>query len=206
MARRTKEDALKTRETILDAAIDLFASKGVSSTTLANIASQAGVTRGAVYWHFSNKEELVESLRDMVLEPFKTKQAALDDPDLDDPMGLLFDTQLLFFKNLQKNKKLIKILKIFLIKYENSGDLEQVFVEKASCHLHKIEKLEAFLKKAIDKKQLPETFDTRMGAIAIISFIDGLIHNYILFPDTLSCKTEIPKLLRGLFNMLRTGL
>lgn len=206
MARRTKEDALKTRESIIDAAIELFASKGVSSTTLANIATKAGVTRGAVYWHFSNKDALIEALKDMVLEPFKVKQAILDDPDLDDPMGLLFETQLSFFENLEKNKRVVKILKIFLIKYENSGDMEQVFVEKASCHLHKIERLETFLAKAIDKGQLPADFNTRMGAIAIISFIDGLIHNYILFPNTLSCKREIPQLLKGLSTMLENGM
>lgn len=205
MARKTKEDALKTREAIIDAAIDLFASKGVSSTTLANIASKAGVTRGAVYWHFSNKDDLLDALRDMILEPFKQIEAKLDGQDLDNPIELLFQNQLSFFKHLQQNKRVVKIFKVFLLKFENSGDLDQVFVHKATCHMEKIEKIEAFLKKSVEKKQLPNDFDTRMGAIATISFIDGLIHNYLLFPDTLSCENEIPRLLQGFYKKLATG-
>lgn len=205
MARRTKEDALKTREAIIDAAIDLFAGKGVSSTTLANIASKAGVTRGAVYWHFSNKDALIDALRDMVLEPFKKLEAMLDAPDLENPIDLLYENQLSFFRHLQENKRVVKILTIFLMKFENSGDLDEIFIHKASCHLQKIEKVEVFLKRSVEKKQLPDDFNTRMGAIAVISFIDGLIHNFILFPETLSCDREIPKLLKGLYTMLHSG-
>jgi AcrR family transcriptional regulator len=45
MARRTKEDALATRDSILDAAEQLFVKQGVSGTTLQHIATAAGVTR-----------------------------------------------------------------------------------------------------------------------------------------------------------------
>ena len=47
--RRTKEDAQQTRESLLDAAECLFAERGVSRTSLQDIAKAAGVTRGAVY-------------------------------------------------------------------------------------------------------------------------------------------------------------
>ena len=50
--RRTKEDAQLTREVLLDAAEVLFAQRGVSRTSLQEIAKAAGMTRGAVYWHF----------------------------------------------------------------------------------------------------------------------------------------------------------
>ena len=62
MARRTKDDALKTRQMLLDAAIEQFAQRGVSSTTLTDIADAAGVTRGAVYWHFASKSELFNAM------------------------------------------------------------------------------------------------------------------------------------------------
>lgn len=62
MARKTKKDAEKTRQSILDAAFDLFATKGYTRTTLNEIASVAGVTRGAVYWHFRDKVDLFMAL------------------------------------------------------------------------------------------------------------------------------------------------
>jgi TetR/AcrR family acrAB operon transcriptional repressor len=54
MARKTKEEAQETRNAILDAAELVFQEHGVSHTSLAEIAAAAGVTRGAVYWHFAN--------------------------------------------------------------------------------------------------------------------------------------------------------
>lgn len=60
--RRTKEEAAETRESIVAAAIRVFAEKGFSGASLSDIAADAGVTRGAIYWHFKNKEMLFDEL------------------------------------------------------------------------------------------------------------------------------------------------
>lgn len=62
MARKTKEDALRTRQLLIESAIQQFAQRGVTNTTLTDIADAAGVTRGAVYWHFSSKAELFNEM------------------------------------------------------------------------------------------------------------------------------------------------
>ena len=49
MVRRTKEEAQETRSQILEAAEKAFYERGVARTTLADIATLAGVTRGAIY-------------------------------------------------------------------------------------------------------------------------------------------------------------
>jgi hypothetical protein len=64
MARKTKEEADKTRHLLLDAAEHLFWEQGVSKTTLASIAEYAGLTRGAIYWHFDNKADLFNAMCD----------------------------------------------------------------------------------------------------------------------------------------------
>lgn len=64
MARRTKEEAEETRESLLRAALDLFSEKGYSRTTFNDIAKRIGMTRGAVYWHFENKAALLAELID----------------------------------------------------------------------------------------------------------------------------------------------
>jgi TetR/AcrR family acrAB operon transcriptional repressor len=64
MARKTKEDAQATRESVLIAALDLFSEKGYSRTTFADIAKKIGMTRGAVYWHFDNKPALLAAMVD----------------------------------------------------------------------------------------------------------------------------------------------
>ncbi|KZR31411.1 MULTISPECIES: TetR family transcriptional regulator [Enterobacter] len=62
MARKKKEEAQKTRQQLIEAAIGLFATRGVANTTLTDIADAAQLTRGAVYWHFSSKAEIFNAI------------------------------------------------------------------------------------------------------------------------------------------------
>ena len=67
MARKTKEEALRTRQLLIESAIQQFALRGVTNTTLTDIADAAGVTRGAVYWHSlvaENEQEPLNALRE----------------------------------------------------------------------------------------------------------------------------------------------
>ncbi len=78
MARRTKEQALATRSALLDAAEQLFLQQGVSRTTLQDVALAAGVTRGAVYWHFADKGALFNAMLERVLLPLETADALFE--------------------------------------------------------------------------------------------------------------------------------
>lgn len=69
MARRTKAEAEATRESILDAAEQVFMDKGVAKASLEEIARAAGVTRGAVYWHFRNKQDILDAMLERVRAP-----------------------------------------------------------------------------------------------------------------------------------------
>lgn len=60
--KKTKEEALETRNAILESALDTFYEKGYSRTTFDEIAKRIGFTKGAVYWHFRNKPDLVTAL------------------------------------------------------------------------------------------------------------------------------------------------
>ncbi|MFB9868950.1 TetR family transcriptional regulator [Vreelandella sulfidaeris] len=66
---RRKADAERTQETILNAAETTFLTQGVSRTTLAHIAQAAGVSRGAIYWHFEDKAALFDALLERVRIP-----------------------------------------------------------------------------------------------------------------------------------------
>lgn len=70
MVRKTKEEAELTRRHILDAARRVFLEYGVARTTLERVAAAAGVTRGAVYWHFRNKTDLFFAMREQATLPF----------------------------------------------------------------------------------------------------------------------------------------
>jgi TetR/AcrR family acrAB operon transcriptional repressor len=62
MARRTKEEAAETRQQIIENAIAVFSRKGYSHTTFVDIAKHIGLSKGAVYWHFKTKTDLLVAL------------------------------------------------------------------------------------------------------------------------------------------------
>lgn len=59
-----REDVSDTRQRILEAAARVFARKGYAGASLDEIAADAGMTKGAIYWHFRNKQDLFFALVD----------------------------------------------------------------------------------------------------------------------------------------------
>ncbi|MFI9624448.1 ScbR family autoregulator-binding transcription factor [Streptomyces sp. NPDC052042] len=60
--------AIQTRRSILVAAAAVFDERGYSSATISEILSRAGVTKGALYFHFSSKEDLALGVMDVQLD------------------------------------------------------------------------------------------------------------------------------------------
>ena len=90
MARRTKEEAERTRTRIMASALALFAKKGYDRTTFNDIAARLNLTKGAVYWHFESKEALLMALLDEMLAKFRRQIAALLPPGETSFEGLSF--------------------------------------------------------------------------------------------------------------------
>ena len=74
--RRTKAEAEQTRHDILKAALILFDEQGYVQTNLSDIARKAEVTRGAIYWHFDNKEQIVAALAQAQFDDLMRQNAA----------------------------------------------------------------------------------------------------------------------------------
>jgi AcrR family transcriptional regulator len=64
-----------TQERILAAASELFLAKGYGSTTIAQVAARAEVSRATVFWHFSDKESLFRECFNRICEPFRVSLA-----------------------------------------------------------------------------------------------------------------------------------
>jgi TetR/AcrR family acrAB operon transcriptional repressor len=86
MARRSKEDALATRNSLLDAAERVFLAQGVAGTSLNDIAAAAGTTRGAIYWHFKDKADLFNAMMDRVAMPLQSALSLVDARPGEDPL------------------------------------------------------------------------------------------------------------------------
>lgn len=123
--RRTKQEAAETREAILDAAEAVFFERGVSQTSLNQIAAAAGVTRGAIYWHFSNKSDLFRAMCDrahLPQEEFFRAQALLQVPS---PLRHLRDFTVETFERFQNDERAKRVLTIILLRCEYVGEMEE---------------------------------------------------------------------------------
>jgi TetR/AcrR family transcriptional regulator, acrAB operon repressor len=89
MVRRSKEDALATRNSLLDAAERVFLEQGVAGTSLNDIAVAAGTTRGAIYWHFKDKADLFNAMMDRVAMPLQRALSLVDPSPEADPLPSL---------------------------------------------------------------------------------------------------------------------
>jgi AcrR family transcriptional regulator len=93
-----QDRAERTRNAILDAAAEVFDERGFNGASLSDILSKAGVTKGALYFHFSSKEELAQAIIE--------EQWAVDLPyvDFDNPgLQTLIDMSHAFGHNLWTN-------------------------------------------------------------------------------------------------------
>ena len=82
MPRKTKEEAEKTRARIMASALSLFVKKGYEHTTFTDIAARLKMTKGAVYWHFETKEDLLVALVREMIEKFQRQLGELPERDL----------------------------------------------------------------------------------------------------------------------------
>ena len=79
----------ETRQRIQEAAKELFVAKGVQSTSLQDIADRLGVTKPALYYHFSSREELVRSIVAPLIDDGERFIAEREATRANDPRALL---------------------------------------------------------------------------------------------------------------------
>ncbi|HEX4855855.1 MAG TPA: TetR family transcriptional regulator [Limnobacter sp.] len=182
MVRKTKEEAQETRNLILDTAEAVFSEKGVSRTTLNDIAKAAGLTRGAIYWHFKNKADLFDAMLQRVILPMDEFIATSDSALQQQPLALLRDRSMHVVRHLAENPRTQRVFDIVMHKTEMVDDM----LPMRDRHLETIQgclqKIEVDFRTAVEKGDLPPTVNPRQAAIGLHSLIDGLFGNYVLSP------------------------
>src|SRR5688500_2286357 len=123
MVRRTKEAALATREALIDAAERVFRREGVSRTSLAEIAAEAGVTRGASYWHFRDKSELLDAMCARTVLPLDAAFARAAEAARCDPLGTIRGLAVDALTQLARDGRTHAVFEILFHKCELVGEL-----------------------------------------------------------------------------------
>ncbi|KPG89506.1 TetR family transcriptional regulator [Pseudomonas sp. RIT-PI-q] len=203
MVRRTKEEAQETRSQILEAAEKAFYERGVARTTLADIATLAGVTRGAIYWHFSNKADLVQAMLDTLQEPLDEMAKASESEDELDPLGCMRKLLIHLFHQVALDPKTRRINEILFHKCEFTDEMCDLRQQRREVSLECNVRIALALTNAVNRGQLPENLDTARAAIAIHAYIDGTLYQWLLAPDSFELHTEAERLVDTGLDMLR---
>src|SRR3989344_4758093 len=167
MVRGTKEEAQEARSQILDAAEQAFYERGVARTTLADIAALAGVTRGAIYWHFSNKSDLLQALLDPLHEPLDELAKASESEDEVDPLGCLRLLLIKLFKQVELDAKIRRINEILIHKCEFTDAMCGLRQQRQSAYLSCNGRIELSLGNAVHRGQLPANLHIPRAVISL---------------------------------------
>ena len=203
MARSTKEEALETRNRILDAAEDVFHANGVSRTSLAHVAEAAKVSRGAIYWHFKNKGDLFDAMCERVRLPMEDMAAAGKDVREADPLQQLRKTILFVLHEVRHNPHSRKVLGIVFHKCEFVEAAGPIIERQQDVFLRGRADLETILRNAVARAQLPSDLDTALAAIMLQAQIDGLINISLFTPDSADFDAHAERMVDAAIEMLR---
>lgn len=180
MARKTKEEAQETRHAILDAAELVFQENGVSHTSLAEIATAAGVTRGAIYWHFRNKADLFDAMIQRVFDPLEAKLAELQADDLENPLDTLRAIAVYFLDRVAADPRYLRVLEIAWHKCEYVGEMATIRDNHLECGNQYLALNEAAFRLARERGYVPPEVDPRTAAVGLMAVVDGLVVNWTL--------------------------
>ena len=179
MVRRTQDEAAETRNSILDAAERVFSKRGVAHTSLEDIAKAAGVTRGAIYWHFRNKNELFSAMVNRVSLPIEEMVAKTIGEDGDNPLVLLRKAAVDALKRTATDAQCQRVFDIVTHKCEYLEDLADVKERISHIRCGCVERTEAAMRKAVKLGFLPDDLDPHLAAVGLDAMIYGLIANWL---------------------------
>ena len=202
MVRRTKEEAQATRKLILDTAEVVFHERGVARTSLNEIAQAAGLTRGAIYWHFKDKADLFNAMMERVTLPLEQTAHRSDDASLDDPLAYMRAAFLHALHLTATDPQVRRVFEIATHKVEYVDELKGVrdrhLAIRDECLLHAQRGVTLAMRRGL----LPRRIPARAAALGMHALIDGLIQNWMLDPDAF----DLERVGRQVFDAYLAGL
>lgn len=196
MARCTKEEALATRESLLDAAEAVFAEKGVSRTSLHDIAQAAGVSRGAIYWHFKNKADLFNAMMERITLPMETTLHQIGhNPDLD-PLEELLGAILDAIQKIASDDRTRRVFEVATLKVEYVDELLAVKSRQVKCQADAVFQMQRSLADACAYRTTVLPMPSLVASQGLHALVVGLINSWLLAPEAFELEVTAEMAIR----------
>ncbi|MBY6064540.1 TetR family transcriptional regulator [Pseudidiomarina sediminum] len=203
MVRRTKADALTTRSELLNAAERLFSERGVSNTSMMQVAEAAGVTRGAIYHHFENKLDLIYALMERVSLPIDEMRQELRQQLSDKPLAQIRERCLDITKRVQDDPHMRLLANILCHKCEYVEDTLPIHLRHLNGRNECIDETVRLLQLAQEQGDVAADVDPRLAIIGLFALIDGLLYNWLLDTEFFDLTAAAQKALDHYLNGIR---
>jgi TetR/AcrR family transcriptional regulator, acrAB operon repressor len=205
MVRKTKEDTEQTYNTLLDAAEMVFKEKGVATATLNDIAKAAGMTRGAIYWHFKDKSELVHAMCERATLPMEAMFNEITAVAGDDPLGSIHKLTVHALTQVARCPQQQTVFDILFHKCEKTGEMAPMFEREQESRNECHSKIESLLRQAVKLGQLPADTNTVLTLHALHAYMVGLMHEWLLTPKAYDLGKHADVLVATLIAGLRVA-
>ncbi len=183
MARHTKDEALATRHQLLDAAERVFAQKGVSRTSLHDIAQAAGVSRGAIYWHFKNKADLFTAMMERITLPMEDASRKIGQDSARDQLEELQCAILDAIRKIASDERIRRVFEVATLKAEYVDELLAVKVRQLQSQSDSVRRMQRCLVAACMQRTLPPLPCPFTAAQGLHALVVGLIHTWLMSPE-----------------------
>jgi len=193
--RRTKEDARQTRVRIIAAARAMFVRRGVSRTSLEQVARAAGVTRGAIYWHFANKTELFYAMREQVSLPMVDRIGLTLQPGGDDPLEDIERLLREIVQTMERDACARQTFRIIAFKCEYVSELERELRNQARGHAELYARLVQAYRSAKRSGALRARLTPELAALETCAFLSGLIRLWLLDQPAMRVRKSAARLI-----------
>ena len=204
MAKKTNAEALKTRQLLLETAIAQFAARGVTNTTLNDIADAAQVTRGAIYWHFENKVQLFNEiwLQQPALGELITFDLTAEWQN--NPLRLMREKLILGLQYIATNPRQRALMQILYHKCEFHEEMlsEQYIREKIGFSHPQMRSL---LIQAIAQGQLSPSLELDVILIILHGCFSGIVKNWLMNQSHYDLFSQAPALVDNTLRMLASN-
>lgn len=181
MVRRSKADAEQTRELILKAAETVFYRQGVANTTLEQIAAEAGVTRGAIYWHFKNKAEIFKTMRDQLILLHEEIVSKAMEEHHEDPLATLERVTIDGFRALTTCEHRRRAYSILFCKCEITGEIADMMERQELAGKELRHSVADAFRLSAEKGVLHPSWPPDLAARAFDCLTLGLIYEWLRF-------------------------
>ena len=199
--RRTKEETEKTRKSILKAALKVFYKKGVARASLAEIGKAAGVTRGAIYWHFKDKYDLYLSLYEMMTKRFSVRPEDIESQSFDTPDAFKA-TLLKYLTDFQTNREFNMFLLVVYSRTEYIEELQPIIDNELKKQRLMIDAYQHALEELQAKGAIAAHIRCAHFARILYTCIDGIVDSAGIDPTLFDGEVSAASMLDEIFLML----